>query len=55
MEFCESRKIDVKAVQARLEAKGIKLAPGRTLRDIAADNGYERPYEIMDIVEDRKH
>jgi hypothetical protein len=50
-EFCESRKIDVKQAQARLEAKGTKLAPGRTLRDIAVDNGYERPYEIMDIIE----
>ncbi len=50
-EFCESRKIDVKEAQARLEAKGIKLTPGRTLRDIAVDNGYERPYEIMDIIE----
>lgn len=50
-EFCTSRKIDVKEAQARLEAKGIKLVPGRTLREIAVDNGYERPYEIMDIIE----
>lgn len=50
-EFCTARKIDVKEAQARLEAKGIKLAPGRTLRDIAVDNGYDRPYEIMDIIE----
>ena len=50
-EFCESRKIDVKEAQARLEAKGIKLTPGRTLRDIAGDNGYDRPYEILDIIE----
>lgn len=50
-EFCESRKIDVKEAQARLEAKGIKLVPGRTLREIAVDNGCERPYEITDIIE----
>ena len=50
-EFCQSRKIDVKEAQARLEAKGIKFAPGRTMRDIAVDNGYDRPYEIMDIIE----
>ncbi len=50
-EFCTSRKIDVKEAQARLEAKGIKFAPGRTMRDIAVDNGYDRPYEIMDIIE----
>jgi hypothetical protein len=50
-EFCASRKIDVKAAQARLEAKGIKLTSGRSLRDLAMDNGYERPYEIMEIIE----
>jgi len=50
-EFCESRGIDVKKAQARLEANGIKLTPGRTLRDLAVENGYERPYEIMDIIE----
>ncbi|MCP5524193.1 MAG: DUF4405 domain-containing protein [Verrucomicrobiales bacterium] len=50
-EFCASRDIDVKVAQERLEAKGIKPAPGRTLRDIAVDNGYERPYEVLDIIE----
>lgn len=50
-EFCAARKLEVKEAQAWLEAKGIKLTPGRTLRDLAADNGYERPYEIIDILE----
>jgi uncharacterized membrane protein YgcG len=50
-EFCESRKIDLTEAQTRLAAKGIKLTPGRTLRDIALDNGFERPYEIVDIIE----
>jgi len=52
-EFCESRKIDVNEAQERLEAKGIKLTPGRGLRDIAMDNGYEHPTEIMNIIEGR--
>ena len=50
-EFCQSRNIDVKEAQARLEAKGIKLGAGRNLRDIALDNGYQRPIEIMEIIE----
>lgn len=50
-EFCESRSLDVTQAQARLQAKGIQFAPGRTLREIAVDNGFERPYEIVDIVE----
>jgi uncharacterized membrane protein YgcG len=53
-EFCQSKGIDVKEAQARLEAKGIKLTAGRTLRDIAGDNGYERPYELMDIIQGNK-
>lgn len=52
-EFCESRNIDVKEAQERLEAGGIKLTPGQGLRDIALDNGYERPTEIMEIIEGR--
>jgi hypothetical protein len=27
------------------------LGPGRTLRDIAVDNGYEQPYEFTHIIE----
>ena len=50
-ELCESRNLDVKDVQARLEAKGVKLTPGQTLREIVTENGYDRPYEIMDIIE----
>jgi hypothetical protein len=50
-EFCESRAIDVTEAQARLEARGITVTPGRTLRDIAVDNGYDRPYELLDIIE----
>jgi uncharacterized membrane protein YgcG len=50
-EFCESRSVDVTQAQARLQTKGIQFAPGRTLREIALDNGYDRPYEIVDIIE----
>ena len=36
---------------ARLQAKGIKFTADRTLREIALDNGYDRPYEILNIRE----
>jgi hypothetical protein len=41
----------VKEAQARSETKGIKLAPGRMMRDIEMDNSYDCPCEIMDTVE----
>jgi hypothetical protein len=50
-EYCESRGIDVQDAQARLQAKGIKLTAGRTLREIASDNGYDRPFELIEIIE----
>ncbi len=29
----------------------MKFAPDRSLRDIALDNGFDRPYGIIDIIE----
>ncbi len=52
-EFCESRKIAVGEAEARLAAKGVKLAPGRTLREIATENGYDRPFDLIEIIEGR--
>ncbi len=52
-EYCESRGIDIQDAQARLQAKGIKLTAGRTLREIATDNGYDRPFALIDIIEGR--
>ena len=52
-EYCESRDIDIQDAQARLQAKGIKLTAGRTLREIATDNGYDRPFALIDIIEGR--
>lgn len=50
-EYCASRGLDLQAVSERLQAKGIKFAPDRSLRDIALDNGFDRPYGIIDIIE----
>jgi hypothetical protein len=43
----------LKEAQTRLEAKGIRFTASRSLREIAQDNGYERPTGIMDIIEGR--
>ncbi len=52
-EYCESRGLDVQDAQARLQAQGIKLTAGRTLREIASDNGYDRPFALIEIIEGR--
>ena len=49
-QYCASRGIALTNASARLQAKGIKFATDRTLRDIALDNGYDRPYEILNIL-----
>ncbi len=50
-QYCSGRGIALTNATARLQAKGIKFAADRTLRDIALDNGYDRPYEILSIVD----
>jgi hypothetical protein len=50
-EFCQSRNLDLKQVQARLEAKGLKGQPNRTLREIASANGLDHPRQIVDLIE----
>ena len=52
-EYCASRGLDLQTVSARLQSKGIKFAPDRSLRDIALDNGFDRPYGIIDIIEEK--
>lgn len=53
-EFCASRNLDVQATIARLKTNGITATPSQTLRDVAQQNGYDRPYEIMELLE-QKH
>jgi len=49
-QYCAARGIALTNASARLQAKGMKFATDRTLRDIALDNGYDRPYEILNIL-----
>ena len=49
-QFCADEGLDISAAQARLSAKGLKASPSMTLREIATRNGYEKPYEILEIL-----
>lgn len=49
-QYCSSKGIALTNAAARFQAKGIKFTADRTLRDIALDNGYDRPYEILNIL-----
>lgn len=53
-QYCSSKGIALTNAVARLQAKGIKFTPDRTLRDIAMDNGFERPYDLVSILENAK-
>jgi hypothetical protein len=47
---CQEAGVDLTNTLARLKAKGIKAEPSQTLRDIAVNNGFERPYELLEII-----
>jgi hypothetical protein len=49
-QFCSEENIAVKDALVRLEAKGIKASANQTIRDIAANNGFERAYDIIDSI-----
>ena len=52
-EFCQTRGIDPAEAQSRLEAAGMRVTEGDTVRDIAVENGFSRPFEIIEIIEGR--
>jgi hypothetical protein len=49
-EFCAEEGIELKEALSRLQARGIKAASDQTMREIAVNNGYSRPYEILDLL-----
>ena len=50
-DYCSSKGIELTNASARLQAKGIKFTPGQTLREIALSNGYDRPYELLNVLQ----
>ncbi|MCX7824859.1 MAG: DUF4405 domain-containing protein [Verrucomicrobiae bacterium] len=49
-EYCGGAGVTVRDALARLSAKGIKAAESQTLREIATNNGYESPHDLLEII-----
>jgi hypothetical protein len=49
-EFCADEGIELATALERLQSKGIKATSDLTLREIAVNNGFSRPYELLDII-----
>jgi hypothetical protein len=49
-QYCTDEKIDLQRALTLLESKHIKASSDKTLRDIALDNGYDRPFELIEML-----
>ena len=49
-QFCASEGMDLDASLELLRAEGLKAESDQTLRDIAVNNGYERPFELLELL-----
>lgn len=49
-QYCAEEGLTVEDAISRLEAKGIKAEAQKTLREIAMDAGFSKPYELIDII-----
>ena len=49
-DFCASENLDLAATLARMQAKGLKAEATQTMREIAVNNGYQRPYELVEFL-----
>lgn len=45
--WCADEGLELAAVEARIRALGLRADSGQTLRDIARNNGYERPFDLL--------
>ena len=50
-QYCSANGIALTNATARLQAKGIKFTADQTLREIALGNGYDRPYELLNVLQ----
>jgi len=48
--FCADEGIDLQVALKRFEAKGIKAGTNLTMREIAINNGYSKPFELLGII-----
>ncbi len=52
-EYCTEPRMAVADALARLKAKGRQAGEQLTLREIAVNNGYEKPAELLDVIHGR--
>lgn len=52
-QFCQEEGLDLEAVRKRLSGRGIAFKPGETLREIAENNGFDRPFGLMEILREK--
>lgn len=52
-QFCTEQGMPITNALSRLQANGLKASPDQTLREIAINNGFNRPYEILVILRAR--
>ncbi len=52
-EYCAEQQLELDKAIDLLKARGVKASPDRTLREIAVDNGLDRPSEIIEILRPR--
>lgn len=50
-QFCADEGISLTNALTRLQDKGLKASPDQTLREIAVNNGFSRPYEIVELLQ----
>ena len=50
VQFCADEGIEVAVAVERLAAKGFKVEPTQTLRELAVSHGFSRPFELIEIV-----
>jgi hypothetical protein len=49
-QFCADENIPVDDAKARLKAKGFKFDDKQTLRELAQSNGFQKPYELIEVI-----
>ncbi|MBL9139079.1 MAG: DUF4405 domain-containing protein [Verrucomicrobiales bacterium] len=49
-QFCAEEGIDLRIAEERLARRGVKASPDQTLREIAVNNGHDRPYVLLEIL-----
>jgi uncharacterized membrane protein YgcG len=53
-QFCADEGIDLSDAMRRLEGKSIKASTDQTMREIAVNNGFDRPYELLELIRAKK-